>query len=71
MSKVHQKKLLREGEYVAEVEVEVLYEEGGWSPYLSLEHAQKLDEIRSALRRGNIKAAASMRARVFTLTPVQ
>ncbi len=71
MSKVHHKKLLREGEYVAEVEVEVLYEEGGWSPYLSLEDAQKLDEIRSALRQGNIKAAASMRARVFTLTPVQ
>jgi len=71
MSKLHGKKMIREGEYMAEVEVEVLYEEGGWSPYLSVEDARKLDEIRSALRRGDIKAAASMQARVFTLTPVQ
>lgn len=28
--------LVREGKYVAEVPVELIEEEGGWSPYLSL-----------------------------------
>ena len=40
-----------------------------WSPYLSLEDAYKLDDVRQALRQGNLKAAARL-ARVFKLTPV-
>lgn len=39
-----------EGSYVAEVEVEILDEEGGWSPYLSVEDAGRLDDVREALR---------------------
>ncbi len=35
-------KLVHEGEYVAEVEVELIYTGDGWSPYLSLSDAQKL-----------------------------
>lgn len=41
----------------------------GWSPYLSLEDAYKLDDVREALVRGNIKSAARL-GRVYTLTPV-
>jgi hypothetical protein len=41
----------------------------GWSPYLSLEDAYKLDDVRTALRRGDLKAATRL-ARVFSLTPV-
>ena len=62
-------KLVREGRYVAEVEVELIETDEGWSPYLSLEDADKLDDVREALRRGDIKNAAQF-ARVFTLIPV-
>ncbi len=62
-------KLVHEGQYVAEVDVELLDTGEGWSPYLSLEDAYKLDDVRGALRRGDIKRAAQI-ARVFTLTPV-
>ncbi|MEN8244706.1 MAG: hypothetical protein ABFS43_07375 [Thermodesulfobacteriota bacterium] len=62
-------KLIHEGNYVAEIDIELIYSDAGWSPYLSIEDAYKLDDIRDALRHGDIKAAASM-ARVFSLTPV-
>jgi hypothetical protein len=62
-------KLIHEGNYVAEIDVELIYSDVGWSPYLSIEDAYKLDEIRDALRHGDIKAAAGM-ARIFTLKPV-
>ena len=62
-------KLVHEGAYVAEVEVELIEADSGWSPYLSLEDAQRLDDVRSALRRGDVKTACR-HARVFTLTPV-
>jgi hypothetical protein len=61
--------LVREGKYAAEVPVELIEEEGGWSLYFSLEDAQKLETVRHALRRGDI-AEASKYARVFELTPV-
>ena len=69
MSTKHRKKLVHEGKYAAEVEVELIEDEGGWSPYLSVADAQKLDNVRDALRRGDIKSAARL-ARVFSLTPI-
>jgi hypothetical protein len=62
-------KIVHEGHYIAEVDVELLEDESGWSPYLSLDDAYKLDDVREALRRGDI-AAASRSSRVFSLTPV-
>jgi len=62
-------KLVHEGNYVAEVDVELIDADTGWSPYLSLDDAYKLDDVRDALRRGDIKAAANL-ARVYSLTPV-
>ena len=62
-------KLIHEGKYAAEVPVELIEEEGGWSPFLSLEGAQKLETVRLALRRDDI-AEASKYARVFELMPV-
>jgi hypothetical protein len=62
-------KLVREGKYAADVSVELIEEEGGWSPYLSLDDARKLDSVRLALRRGNI-AEASKYGRVFELMPI-
>ena len=69
MSKKKRTKLVHEGSYVAEVEVELLDEPEGWSPYLSLDDAYRLDEVRQALRRGDLEAAAK-HSRVFSLTPV-
>jgi len=62
-------KLVHEGKYVAEVDVDLIETDTGWSPYLSLEDAYRLDDVRDALRRGDIKAASRL-ARVFALTPV-
>jgi hypothetical protein len=62
-------KLVHEGKYVAEVEVELIEADIGWAPYLSLEDAYRLDDVREALRRDDIEAASRF-ARVYTLTPV-
>lgn len=69
MTKRRHTKLVHEGNYVAEVDVEILDTGDGWSPYLSLEDAQKLDDVREALREGALKRATNL-ARVFRLTPV-
>ncbi len=62
-------KLVHEGKYIAEVDVELMDTDHAWSPYLSVEDAYKLDDVREALRRGDIKTAAQY-GRVFTLAPV-
>jgi len=62
-------KYVHEGKYFAEVDVELLEDETEWSPYLSIDDAYRLDDVRSALRRGDIAAAASL-ARIFKLEPV-
>jgi hypothetical protein len=62
-------KVVTEGKYAAEVEVKLLYEEVGWSPYLSLEDAKKLDAVRMALRRNDVRTASRL-AKVYQLVPV-
>jgi len=62
-------KLVHEGNYVAEVEVELIEQETGWSPCLSLDDAYKIDDVREALRRDDLKSASRL-ARVFELIPV-
>ena len=69
MSRKQRIKRVYEGKYVAEVEVELIESESGWSPLLSLEDAYKLDDVREALRRGDIEQAARQ-ARIFELSPV-
>lgn len=69
MIKRHRIKYVHEGKYVAEVDVELLEDETEWAPYLSVGDAYKLDDVRDALRRGDIAAAAKL-GRVFALQPV-
>jgi hypothetical protein len=57
---------IREGRYAAEVSVDLIEDDTGWSPYLSAEDAKKLDAVRLALRRGEIGEAAR-HGRVFEL----
>lgn len=69
MNARHTTKMVRAGNYLAEVEVELIITDDDWSPYLSTEDAYKLDNVRDALERGDIQAAARL-ARIFVLTPV-
>ncbi|MCL4510922.1 MAG: hypothetical protein M1470_07630 [Bacteroidetes bacterium] len=69
MNRKRHTELIHEGKYVAEVEVELIETNEGWSPYLSLEDAYKLDDVREALRRNDLHGAMQ-KARVYELTPV-
>ena len=69
MSTRMQIKYVHEGSFVAEVDVEVHEDNTGWSPYLTVADACRLDDVRDALRRMDISAASRL-ARVFRLEPV-
>lgn len=53
-------KLVREGDLVAEVSVQLLDDAGAWSPVLSRDDATKLDDVRRALRSGDLRRAAQL-----------
>ena len=65
------KRLVREGDLAAEVTVNLVDTEGGWTPYLSLEDAYKLDDVREALRAGDLVRASRLAHRVYRLTLVE
>ena len=65
------KRLVREGDLAAEVDVTLVEADGGWTPYLSIEDAYKLDDVRDALRAGDVKRASQLASRVYRLTPVE
>ncbi len=69
MKKRHHIKLVHEGSYVAEVDIELIETGEGWSPYMSLEDAEKLDDVRVALRREDIDTASNL-SKVYRLSPV-
>jgi hypothetical protein len=62
-------RLVHEGEYVAQVDAELIHTDEGWSPCLSLEDAHKLDDVRDALKRGNAEAALKQ-GRIYKPTRV-
>ncbi len=62
-------KLVHVDEYVAEVDIELIYTENDWSPFLSVADAAKLDDVREALKRKDIETASRF-ARVYKLLPV-
>ncbi len=67
MKRQKKTKYVHEGQYIAEVDVELI--EGEWSPYLSIEDAYKLDDVRNALRQGDL-SLASRYGRIYELRPV-
>ena len=69
MKKRKYTKIVHEGKYVAEVDIELIDNPEGWSPYLALEDAYKLDDVREALRKGDLGTASRL-ARLYTLKPV-
>lgn len=70
MSCMQSQRLVREGDLVAEVQIELIEMEGGWSPYLSLDDANKLDDVREALRAGDLTRASRLSQRIYRLTPI-
>ena len=69
MRKRRSSKLIRENQYVVEVNIELMDAKEGWAPYMSLDDALKLDDARSALRRGDLEVASQL-GRLYSLTPV-
>jgi len=69
MTKRRITKLVHVEDYAAEVEVELIYTDDDWSPYLSVKDAEKLDDVRQALMGKDIERAFCM-ARVYRLMPV-
>jgi hypothetical protein len=59
-------KCVHEGQYVAEVEVELMEDDTGWSPYISVDDAFRLDDVREALRHGDLESAAKY-GRIYEL----
>lgn len=62
-------KLVNVGKYVAVVDVVLTVTEDDWSPYLSVEDAFKLDDVRVALQKGDL-AKAGRFAQIFELMPI-
>jgi len=61
--------LVHEGRFAAEVDVVQIETGSEWSPYYDLSDIEKLDTVRLALRRGDLKAAAKL-ARIYELKPI-
>lgn len=62
-------KFIHESGYVAEVKVTVIEDDTSWSPFLSLQDVLLMDQVREALKGGDVNAAARL-GRVYTLKPV-
>ena len=68
MTRRKKTKYVHEGQYVAAVEVEVI-DKGAWAPYLSVDDAYRLDDVRQALRQGDLASAAQYGC-IYELRPV-
>lgn len=64
-------RLVREGEFAAEVSVRLIEGADAWSPYLPVDDACRLDDVRDALRAGDMQRASHIATRVYRLTPIQ
>lgn len=69
MTRKQTTKLIHFGDYVAEVNVELVYTDDEWSPYLSVDDAMKLDDVREALQQKDFVTATRL-AHVYKLSPL-
>lgn len=66
MTETRTVEFVQAGAYAAEVPIDLIEDELGWSPRMSLADAEKLEAVRLALKRGNV-ATAAKHGRVFEL----
>lgn len=62
-------RFVREGRFLAEVDVTIIDDGGIWSPYLMAADLKKLDAVRLALRSGETAEAAKF-GRVFEVSAI-
>lgn len=62
-------KLIREGEYVVAVPIQMIEPAPGWEPCISLADALKLDDTRAALKAGDLKTAGKF-GQLYHLVPL-
>lgn len=62
-------RVIIEGKYAAEVPIDLIEDETGWSPYVTFDDATKVLDVRRALRRGDI-ATATKFGKVYELLPL-
>ena len=62
-------KHIHEGKYAADVQITFRYDGSGWDPTIDREDVEKLERVRSALRHGDL-AAAAKEARIYELLPI-
>jgi hypothetical protein len=62
-------RVIIEGKYAAEVAIDLIEDETGWSPYVSFDDATRVVEARRALKRGDI-AGAAKHGKVYELLPL-
>jgi hypothetical protein len=60
MSTKATERLVREGDFVAEVDVHLIEADGGWALSLSLDDTYRLDAMREALRSGDLRRASQL-----------
>lgn len=63
-------KFIHEGNYAADVEIEIIDSEDGWAPYISLDDALKLDRVRETLKTGDVATATKYAKKVYALSTV-
>ena len=64
-----ERRMVREADLVAEVEIELEYTSHEWSLLVKPADVQRLDTVRRALRAGDVLEAAK-HGKVFRLTPL-
>lgn len=69
MAKRTKTKFVHEGKYVAAIEVALIEDDTQWAPYLSVDDAYKLDDVRDALRQGDLDDAARY-GRIYEMRPL-
>jgi hypothetical protein len=50
---------------IGEVDANLVETPGGWAPYLTLDDAYKLDDVREALRMGDVNRASQLSTRYW------
>jgi hypothetical protein len=72
MNTIRRTERVVEGEYLAEVEVQLFDDDPpgtGWGPYYTVAEMRKLESVRAALRAGDLSEASKL-ARMYRLTPI-
>lgn len=70
MKKREYKKIIKEGTFLAEIDIHLIDTDSDWSPCISIEDVVKIDEVRDALRKGEL-SIASKYAKIYSLQPLE